>query len=93
MSNQPNLGAGIGTAHSLERRSVIAAFAVAGIAGPARHCTRWEGWCRRTRLRTSLRKRHQAAALGIIEGSRLIAEERARKELRYGNRTDVLRAW
>jgi 2-methylcitrate dehydratase PrpD len=46
MSKQPNLGAGIGTAHGLERRSVIAALAVAGIAGPARHCTRWEGWCR-----------------------------------------------
>jgi hypothetical membrane protein len=34
MSNQPNLGAGVGTAHGLERRSVIAALATAGIAGP-----------------------------------------------------------
>ena len=34
MSNQPNLGAGVGTAHGLEHRSVIAALATAGIAGP-----------------------------------------------------------
>src|SRR5918997_3251377 len=34
VSNQPNLGAGVGTAHGLERRSVIAALATAGIAGP-----------------------------------------------------------
>jgi hypothetical membrane protein len=34
MSNQPNLGARVGTAHGLERRSVIAALATAGIAGP-----------------------------------------------------------
>jgi hypothetical membrane protein len=34
MSDQPNLGAGVGTAHSLQRRSVIAALATAGIAGP-----------------------------------------------------------
>jgi hypothetical protein len=34
MSNQPKLGAGVGTAHGLERRSVIAALAMAGIAGP-----------------------------------------------------------
>jgi hypothetical membrane protein len=34
MSNRPNLGAGVGTAHGLERRSVIAALAAAGIAGP-----------------------------------------------------------
>jgi hypothetical membrane protein len=34
MSNQPNLEAGVGTAHGLERRSVIAALAAAGIAGP-----------------------------------------------------------
>src|SRR5215212_197666 len=34
MSNQPNLGAGVGTAHGLERRSMIAASAVAGIVGP-----------------------------------------------------------
>jgi hypothetical membrane protein len=34
MSNQPNLEAGVGTAHGLERRSVIAGLAAAGIAGP-----------------------------------------------------------
>src|ERR671912_255405 len=34
VSNQPNLGAGVGTAHGLEHRSVIAALATAGIAGP-----------------------------------------------------------
>jgi hypothetical membrane protein len=34
MRNQPNLGAGVGTAHGLERRSVIAALATAGVAGP-----------------------------------------------------------
>src|SRR5918995_7405892 len=34
VSNQPNLGAGVGTAHGLEHRSVIAALAAAGIAGP-----------------------------------------------------------
>lgn len=34
MSNQPNLPAGVGTARGLERRSVIAALATAGIAGP-----------------------------------------------------------
>jgi hypothetical protein len=33
MSNQPNLRAGVGTAHGLERRSVLAALATAGIAG------------------------------------------------------------
>ena len=34
MSNQPNLGAGIGTAHGLQRRSAIATLATAGIVGP-----------------------------------------------------------
>ncbi len=34
MSNQPNLGARVGTAHGLERRSVIAALATAGITCP-----------------------------------------------------------
>jgi hypothetical protein len=34
MSNQPNLGEGVGIAHGPERRSVIAALATAGIAGP-----------------------------------------------------------
>ena len=34
MSNQPNLRSGVGTAHGLERSSVIAALAAAGIAGP-----------------------------------------------------------
>src|SRR5918995_724186 len=34
VSNQPNLGAGVGTAYGLEHRSVIAALATAGIGGP-----------------------------------------------------------
>ena len=34
MSNQPNLRTGLETAHGLERRSVIAALATAGIVGP-----------------------------------------------------------
>src|SRR5688572_5899584 len=34
MSNQPNLGAEVGTAQRLQRRSMIAALATAGIAGP-----------------------------------------------------------
>jgi hypothetical membrane protein len=34
MSNRPTLGAGVGTAHGLEHRSVIAALSAAGIAGP-----------------------------------------------------------
>ena len=34
MSDHPNVGAGVGTAHGLERSSIITALAAAGIAGP-----------------------------------------------------------
>ena len=41
MSNQPNPG--VGTAHGLERRSVIFALATAGVAGPVAPLTQ-DGW-------------------------------------------------